>query len=105
MDSRKQVVKALQDLAIIFADITGDKSEAATQVASAVLDFKQLVKQATTGPVDLRFLFPLGLDILSVRQLMLKGLQFDIILWYVFAWYAFDSFLKFNNGSNGERRC
>jgi hypothetical protein len=33
-----------------------------------------------------------------MRQLMIKGLQLEVIPWYVLAWYAFDSFLKLNTG-------
>ena len=47
MDSRKQVVEALQDLGIIFANTNGGQSEAATQVNSAVADLNQIVKKNT----------------------------------------------------------
>jgi hypothetical protein len=44
--------------------------------------------------VDLRFLFPLSLSLLALRQLLVKGWQLELIPWYVLAWYAFDSFIK-----------
>lgn len=50
----------------------------------------------TNSAVDLRLLFPLGLSILALRQLILKGVQLEAIPWYVLAWYAFDSFMKLN---------
>ncbi|MBD2361057.1 hypothetical protein H6G36_07670 [Anabaena minutissima FACHB-250] len=92
--SLDDVLATLRDLGIIFAEITEGNTEAATTVASTVVDLNKRVKQATDGVVDIRFLFPLGLSILAVRQLIIKGLQFEIIPWYVLAWYSFDSFIK-----------
>jgi len=88
------VLATLEDLGIIFGEITEGGTEAATTVSSAVVDLNRRVRQATDGVVDIRFLFPLGLSILAVRQLIIKGLQFEIIPWYVLAWYSFDSFIK-----------
>ncbi|MBK1990769.1 hypothetical protein A0J48_025205 [Sphaerospermopsis aphanizomenoides BCCUSP55] len=93
-DSFAHVLATLRDIGIIFADITQGKTEVATGITNAVVDLNQRVERATNGTVDLRFLFPLGLSMLAVRQLIIKGLQLDIIPWYVLAWYAFDSFLK-----------
>ncbi|BAT54388.1 hypothetical protein NOS3756_33570 [Nostoc sp. NIES-3756] len=88
------VLATLKDLGIIFGEITQGGTEAATTVSNAVVDLNKRVRQATDGVVDIRFLFPLGLGILAMRKLMVKGLQFDIIPWYVLAWYSFDSFIK-----------
>ncbi|ABA24659.1 conserved hypothetical protein [Trichormus variabilis ATCC 29413] len=88
------VFTTLKDLGIIFGEITQGSTEAATTVSTAVVDLNKRVRQATDGVVDIRFLFPLGLSILAVRQLIIKGLQFEIIPWYVLAWYSFDSFIK-----------
>jgi hypothetical protein len=101
------IYATLKDLGVIFAEITTltkDKSVAATGVENAVVDLNQRVARASNGTVDLRFLFPLGLGLLSIRQLMVKGLQLEIIPWYVLAWYAFDSFLKLNGTSQSSER-
>ncbi len=98
-DSRGNTIAALKDLGIIFGDIAEGKSEAAAEVSNAVVDLNKRVRESTDGLVDLRFLFPLGLGCLSIRQLMAKGLQIDIIPWYVLAWYSFDSFLKLHAAS------
>jgi Heavy metal associated domain 2 len=98
--SLKDIIATLTDLGIIFADITEGNTEAAGQVANAFSDLNQRVENATSGLVDMRFLFPLGLSILSIRQLLAKGLQLEIIPWYVLAWYAFDSFLKLHNNTS-----
>ncbi|GAB4304214.1 MAG: hypothetical protein Fur0025_45840 [Oscillatoriaceae cyanobacterium] len=73
---------------------TGSFSEAAAEVITALAVLNQRVKSATNGAADLRFLVPLGFGSLAVRQLLLKGIQLNIIPWYVLAWYAFDSFIK-----------
>lgn len=88
------VLATLEDIGIIFAEISEGGTEASTTVSTAVVDLNKRVRQATDGVVDIRFLFPLGLGILAIRKLMMKGLQFDIIPWYVLAWYSFDSFIK-----------
>lgn len=93
-ESWENLVGTLIDLGIIFADIAEGKSDVAMDVSGAVVDLNKRVEQATNGAVDLRLLFPFGLSILAVRQLMKQGLQIEIIPWYVLAWYAFDSFIK-----------
>jgi hypothetical protein len=50
----------------------------------------------TDGWVDLRMLVPLGFGAIALRQLLVKGIHPDAIPWYVMAWYAFDTFYKFN---------
>jgi hypothetical protein len=98
----------LKDLGIVFLEITESatiptgKSQAATEVSNAVFDLNKRVKKATNGAVDLRFLLPLSFSALAVRQLLIKGLQLEIIPWYVLAWYAFDSFIKLHYTSDPE---
>jgi Heavy metal associated domain 2 len=102
-ESWKNVVATLQDIGMIFADITTEShSEAAATVANAVFDLNNRVEQATNNVVDLRFIFPLALGCLSVRQLLVRGLQLEIIPWYVLAWYAFDSFIKLHGVSKPQ---
>ncbi|NJL62604.1 MAG: hypothetical protein HC903_13240 [Methylacidiphilales bacterium] len=98
-DSWKNVMVTLKDLGIIFGDIVEVHTDAAIAVSNPVIDLNQRVKQATDGQLDIRVLFPFGLGCLAIRQLIIKGLQFDIIPWYVLAWYAFDSFIKLH-GTN-----
>jgi hypothetical protein len=65
---------------------------------NVVSDVNADVGRITNGVVDLRLLLPLGLSALAIRQLFIKGLQIDEIPWYTLGWYAFDTFLKFNDG-------
>lgn len=101
-ESLENVLAALQDLGMIFVDITESNSDASVGVTNAVVDLNNRVEQATKGVVDLRFLFPFGISILAVRQLLAKGLQLEVIPWYVLAWYAFDSFIKLNRTSQTQ---
>ncbi|MDZ8087297.1 MAG: hypothetical protein RMY16_17325 [Nostoc sp. DedQUE12b] len=100
--SLENVLATLKDLGIIFADVSEGNTEAAAGVSSAVVDLNQRVKQSTDGAFDLRILFPLGLASLSLRQLLNKGLQLEVIPWYVLAWYAFDSFIKLHGTSHKQ---
>lgn len=100
-------IAALRDLGAIVCEIIdvpvgAGRTVAANNVANAVTDLNRRVKASTQGNLDLRVLFPLGLACLSVRQLLIKGLQLEIIPWYVLAWYAFDSFLKLHTSSLPE---
>ncbi|MDZ8236542.1 MAG: hypothetical protein RMZ69_05080 [Nostoc sp. ChiQUE01a] len=101
-DTLKNVIDTLTDLGVIFADITEGNSEAAVGITNAVFNLNKKVELATNGEIDLRVIFPLGLSILALRQLLAKGLQFEIIPWYVLAWYAFDSFIKLHGVSKPQ---
>jgi len=100
--SLDNVFASLRDLGIIFGDIALGKSQAAVGVSNAVVDLNKQVQQATSNVVDLRVLFPLGLGIFSIRQLLVRGLQLETIPWYVLAWYAFDSFIKLHGTSQAQ---
>lgn len=107
--SLDNVLAMLKDLGIIFGDITetqiaAERSQAATNLTKAIGDLNQRVQKTTDGLVDLQFLFPWGLSLLAVRQLFVKGWQLDLIPWYVLAWYAFDSFVKFNSPALDEKK-
>ncbi len=101
-DSIQDVFVTFKDLGIIFTDVTDGNTEVAAGLSSAVVDLNKRVQQATSGLVDLRILFPLGLATLSLRQLVARGLQMEIIPWYVLAWYAFDSFIKLNHSLGSQ---
>ncbi|MBW4646289.1 MAG: hypothetical protein KME23_25415 [Goleter apudmare HA4340-LM2] len=100
--SLDNIISTLLDIGIIFVDITEGNSEAAADITNALTDLNKKVEQTTQGTVDLRFLFPLGLGTLAVRQLLIKGLELEVIPWYVLAWYAFDSFMKLNRASESQ---
>ncbi|MDR9402001.1 MAG: DUF5132 domain-containing protein [Halothece sp. Uz-M2-17] len=55
------------------------------------------LRKATQGTIDARSLLSILFAALALRQLILKGFQFDDVPWYVLAWYAFDSFIKFHD--------
>lgn len=96
----ENILSTLLEIGVSFTDITATKSEAAKKVKGAVVNFNKKFEQATSGEVDLRFLFPLGLSLLAVRQILVKGWQLELIPWYVLAWYSFDSFIKLNGAND-----
>ncbi len=104
-----EILAILRSLGVIFPKITAEKSiatnrksKAAAEITSAATALNQRLKRATKGTVDLRFLIPLGLSTLALRQFLVKGLQLGLIPWYVLAWYAFDSFIKFHYSSEPQ---
>ena len=96
----ENLLTTLIDLGVTFVDITEGSSEAAEDIKNTMINLNRRFDQATSGEADLRLIFPLGLSILAVRQVIVKGLQLEIIPWYVLAWYAFDSFIKLNSASD-----
>lgn len=88
------IAASLWDVGVIVGNITHGESMAAAEVSNAFADLNERISHASNGMVDLRFLVPVGLGALAIRQLLVKGLQLEIVPWYVLAWYSFDSFLK-----------
>ena len=102
--SSQDMCIVLQDLGVNLVEITKEpirsvssSTSAAAEVIKTATDLNQRVKTATSDAVDLRFLFPLSLGVLALRQLIVKGWLLELIPWYVLAWYAFDSFIKLNS--------
>jgi len=102
--SLHQVKGCLEDLGVIFADVTGTsdllslgKSDSSPDFNSAITDLNQQVLEITNGVVDLRLILPLGLGALAVLQFLTFGWQFDIVPWFVLAYFAVDSFIKLND--------
>jgi hypothetical protein len=96
-ESFTDALTTLQDLGVIVIDAPTEKPEAAVVVKNAIANLNQRFNQATAGSVDLRFLFPLLLSLLALRQILAKSPGLKTSPWYVLAWYAFDSFIKLNN--------
>lgn len=97
LGSQDNIIATLKNLGVLFQDLTQGDTQAASQVANRLSDLNKRIQRATKGSLDLKILFPFGLAALSIRQLLLKGLQFETIPWYVLAWYAFDSFVKLHS--------
>ncbi len=101
--SSQDICTVLQDLGVNLLEVTKEprssvsSSSSAAAVIETATDLNRRVKTATNDAIDLRFVFPLSLGVLAIRQLVVKGWQLEIIPWYVLAWYAFDSFIKLNS--------
>lgn len=76
------------------SQLTSQSSIAAASVTQVTKGLNQYIRQTSRGLFDLGFLVPLSFALLAWRQLSQKGWQFEMIPWYVLAWYAFDSFIK-----------
>ena len=106
--SLAQIGSLLSDLGVIFPaqspekSLTDNQSEAAAALTTEAAALNQRCFNATDGAVDLRFLIPLGLSAIALRQLLVHGLQLGAIPWYVLGWYAFDSFVKFHFSSPSQ---
>lgn len=96
----------MRDLGVIFADVTGSADilsvgssggESSFDFNSAITDLNQQVLALTNGIVDLRYVVPIGLGALAVLQLMTFGWQFDVVPWFVLAYFAIDSFIDLNS--------
>jgi hypothetical protein len=74
--------------------VSEGRSQLAGELMNTASEVNAQVGWLTNGMVDLRMLIPIGLGGLALRQLVVKGLQFDQIPWYTLAWYSFDTFLK-----------
>ncbi|MEA5576067.1 DUF5132 domain-containing protein [Anabaena sp. UHCC 0451] len=76
--------------------VTNGKSEAAKDFINIISDLNTDVGRMTNGVADLRVILPVGIGLLSIQQLLKKGLQLEEIPWYILAWYAFDIFTRLN---------
>jgi len=73
-------------------------SETAQGVRRAFHGVDMQLAQITGGRWDLRSVMPFALGALALRQLVANPGAIAAAPWYVFAWYAFDSFWKLNQG-------
>ncbi|WP_413175977.1 DUF5132 domain-containing protein [Anabaena azotica] len=76
--------------------VTNGKSEVAQDLINIISDINADVERMTNGVADLRVILPLGIALLSLRQLFRKGLELEDAPWYILAWYAFDIFTRLN---------
>lgn len=74
-----------------------EDSELAQTIMQGMTDVDTRIRELTNGTVDARSLTSLFLGGFALRQLLVKGPQLDDLPWYVLAWYALDSFVKFHD--------
>lgn len=74
------------------------RRDPATTVAGAVSGANREVARRLDG-VDLRTLVPLGLGLLAARRAVRADDRLADAPWYVLAWYASETFLKFHGGA------
>lgn len=96
----EEILSQLPSFGVIIdegAKILPETSQPAAKLTSAIAGLNQRVKQTTAGSFDLRFLMPLFLSLLALRQVFSNSPGLKTAPWYILAWYAFDSFLKLND--------
>ncbi len=74
----------------------GGTSEASANLTRMLGNLNTRVGRATNELGDLRLFVPLGLGVLTVRQIFRNGLKLDDLPWYVTVWYAYQSFITLN---------
>ncbi len=102
IDDLDQFFGNLENFGITVGEPPSKKSRGATAIANGFAYMNKRVEQTTNGTVDLRLLLPLLLALIALRQWFVNGSALKTSPWYVFAWYAFDSFLKLNNNNTKE---
>ena len=81
-----------------YAGQTKPLSETARRIHQTFHGVDMQLSQITSGRWDLRSVMPFALGALALRQLLANPGAIATAPWYVFAWYAFDSFWKLNQG-------
>ncbi len=89
---------SLQQFGMVVVDVPTGRSKASTQVSNTLARANRWFEFNTEGAIDLRFLVPLMFGVLALRQVFAKSPGLNTAPWYVMAWYAFDSFIKLNEG-------
>jgi hypothetical protein len=81
-----------------YAGQSKPMSDTARGIHRAFHGVDMQLSQITGGKWDLRSAMPFALGALALRQLLANPGTIASAPWYVFAWYAFDSFWKLNLG-------
>jgi hypothetical protein len=92
----EDVFSCLREGGIVVSDVPSQPATAAARLTSSMAALNRRVNLATEGSLDLRFLLPLFLAALALRQFFSGGPRLNTAPWYILAWYAFDSFMKLN---------
>lgn len=86
----------LEQFGMVVVDVPTGRSKVSTKVTDVLAQANQWLEFKTEGAMDLRALVPLIFGLLALKQLIAKSPGINTAPWYIFAWYAFDSFIKLN---------
>lgn len=75
---------------------SSEVTQTALQVGGTVEEINAQLRWLTNDTLDLRILTTTALGAFALRQIFVRGLRLDEIPWYVAAWYALDTFVKFH---------
>jgi len=95
-ESLEDIQSKLKDLGVIAMAATGVELPG-SPLTDAVADLESRLGFSTKGILNLRLLLPLGFGVLAFLQLARRGFQIEAAPWYIFAYFAFESYARLNN--------
>lgn len=88
----------------LYAGQRKPMSETAQRIHRTFHGVDMQLSQITKGQWDLRSVMPFALGAFALRQLVANPGAIGAAPWYVFAWYAFDSFWKLNEAQTDHEK-
>lgn len=80
----------------VTGQFTEESAQATVQLEYLMSDLNDQVRWLTNDLFDLRILASAALGAYAFRQILTRGFSLDELPWYVLAWYALDTFVKFS---------
>ncbi len=96
-ESLHEIRTALQDMGVVLMAASGVEMPS-PWLSEAISDLDTRLRLLTKNALDLKLLVPLGFGALAILQLLRRGLQIEGAPWYILAFFAFDSFIRLNEG-------
>ena len=103
--SHDSVLAMLHDIGVIMHDVMvgeegdlpcTDHCSAGIEITNAIRDIDRRVFELTGGKMNLKFIVPLVIGALGLRQILREGLGISHIPGCVLLWYAVDVFYRLN---------
>jgi hypothetical protein len=95
-ESLKDIESKLNDLGVILMAATGLEMPGKS-LPDAISDLGSRLGFSTGSILNLKVLVPLGFGALALLQLARRGFQIEGAPWYILAYFAFESFARFNS--------
>jgi len=80
----------------------GDITPLARSINALFREIDRRLLRLTSGKLDARTLFPVGLGAAALRQIIVSRGEIAAAPWYVLLWYSFEAFTKFNRAPGGR---
>lgn len=101
--SHNSVLAMLHDIGVIIRDVMVEEEgdlpftgncTAAIEITNAIRDIDRRVFELSGGKMNLKFIVPLAIGALGIRQILREGLGISHIPGCVLLWYAVDVFYR-----------